>query len=77
MCKLFLFVNSNFLKFYFILNQSMYFLAILGYYLITFKTGSGKSLGWGEVNLNLTSGAALATSSRRWENLAPLPYLAW
>lgn len=46
-------------------------LQILGYLAIVSSNSSGKSLGWGEVNLNLMLGNVMAAFSKRSANLAP------
>ena len=47
-----------------------------GFEAITSNSGSGKSLGCGDVNLNLISGAASDTISIKSANLAPEPPLS-
>ena len=48
----------------------------LGFEAITSKRGSGKSLGCGDVNLNLISGAASDTMSIKSANRGPAPPLS-
>ena len=47
------------------------YLQMLLYFFITSKTYSGKSLGCGDVNLNLMLGKAIADCYNKSANLAP------
>ncbi len=48
----------------------------LEYSAIFYKTSSGKSFGWGEVNLKRVSGKLLATISSNCPNLYPGTFLS-
>ena len=52
------------------------YLQMLWYLAMLFNISSGKSLGWGDVNLNLRSGKAFADISSNYPNLTPGLFLS-